>query len=88
MITSWKIDCPIIIFHMVRVISGADFGSGLRLSMLGVGGSVASARAAKVSMIRLTQRSCTAVSTEVSLELPTADINVSTTAVMLTVTWN
>jgi len=38
-----------IIFHMVTVIRGADFGSGLRSSTLGDGGSVASAKAAKVS---------------------------------------
>lgn len=55
--TSWKIDWPMIIFHMIAVIRGADFLSGLRFKMLGVGGSVARARAAKVSIIRFTQRS-------------------------------
>ena len=75
-----------IIFHIVKEIRGADLGSGLRLRMLGVGGSVARARAAKVSMIKLTHRSCTAVKTEVSVELPTAEMKVRTTAVMLTVT--
>ena len=78
-------DCPIIIFHIVRVINGADFGSGLRLSILGLGGSVASARAANVSIIRFTQSSCTAVSTDVSLLLATAEMKVNITAVMLTV---
>ena len=74
-----------IIFHIVNVISGADFGSGLRRSMLGEGGSVARASAAKVSMMRLTHSSCTAVKTDVSLPLATADTNVKMTAVMLTV---
>ena len=56
--------------------------------MLGEGGSVAKARAAKVSMIRLTHSSWTAVNTEVSVLLDTAETKVKTTAVMLTVTWN
>ena len=85
MTANWKIDCPIIIFHIVTVMRGADFGSGLRFRILGVGGSVASASAAKVSIIKLTQRSWTAVKTEVSLPLPTAEIKVKTTAVILTV---
>ena len=54
--------------------------------MLGEGGSVAKARAAKVSMMRLTQSSWTAVNTEVSVPLETAETNVKTTAVMFTVT--
>jgi hypothetical protein len=77
-----------IIFHMVRVINGADFGSGRRLSILGLGGSVASANAANVSIMRFTQSSCTAVSTDVSLPLATAEMKVNITAVMLTVIWN
>lgn len=77
-----------IIFHMVNVINGADLGSGFRSRMLGVGGSVAKARAAKVSMMRFTHSSWTAVNTEVSVLLATADMKVKTTAVMLTVTWN
>lgn len=77
-----------IIFHMVKVIKGADFGSGFRLRMLGVGASVARARAANVSIIRFTQSSCTAVSTDDSEPLDTAETNVSKTAVMLTVIWN
>lgn len=85
---SWNMDCPMIIFHMFTVIRGADLGSGFRSKIAGVGGSVAKARAAKVSMMRLTQRSWTAFRTDSSLSLDTADTNVSTTAVMLTVTWN
>lgn len=68
------------------MIRGADLGSGFRFSMLGVGGSVASARAANVSIIRLTHNNWTAVSTEDSEPLDTAETNVRTTAVMLTVT--
>ena len=74
-----------IIFHIVRVIRGADLGSGFRFSMLGNGGSVARAKAARVSIIKLTHKSWTAVSTEVSLPLETAETKVRTTAVMLTV---
>lgn len=46
---------------------------------------MASASAAKVSMIKLTHNNCTAVKTEVSLSLATAEMKVNTTAVMLTV---
>ena len=69
----------------MSVIRGADLGSGFRCSKLGAGGSVASASAANVSMIKLTQRSCTAVRTEVSLLDDTADTKVNTTAVIFTV---
>lgn len=55
-----------IIFHIVPVIRGADFGSGRRFRMLGDGASVAKARAANVSMMRLTHSNCTAVRTEIS----------------------
>ena len=81
-------DCPMIIFHMVSVIRGADLGSGLLLSKLGLGASVARARAAKVSMIRLTHSNWTAVRTDSSLPLATAETKVKKTAVMLTVIWN
>ncbi len=77
-----------IIFHIVTVINGADLGSGRRFRIECVGGSVAKASAANVSMIKLTQSSCTAVKTDVSSSLATAEINVRITAVMFTVTWN
>ena len=54
----------------------------------GVGGSVAKASAAKVSIIRFTQRSWTAVRTECISGFETAETNVNKTAVMLTVSWN
>jgi hypothetical protein len=44
-----------IIFHMLNVIKRADLESGFLSRMLGLGGSVARARAANVSIIRLTQ---------------------------------
>ncbi len=86
--TSWHMACPTIIFVIRRVMRGADFLSGLRSRIDGVGGSVARARAAKVSIIRLTQRSCTALRTDCSSLLATAETNVKMTAVMLTVSWN
>ncbi len=49
---------------------------------------MANAKAAKVSMMRLTQSSWTALKTEFSWSLATAETNVRMTAVMLTVTWN
>ena len=73
---------------MVIEMRGADFGSGARSRMLRDGGSVARANAANVSMIKLTQRSWTAVKTELSVLLATAEMKVRNTAVMLTVTWN
>ena len=75
-----------IIFHIVIVINGADFGSGRRFNIECEGGSVAKAKAANVSIIKLTQRSWTAVRTELSSSLATAEIKVKKTAVMLTVT--
>ena len=47
---------------------------------------VASAKAAIVSMIRLTHNNCTAVKTDSSVSLDTAETKVSITAVILTVT--
>jgi hypothetical protein len=81
-------DCPIIIFHIVVVIRGADLGSGFRSRILGDGGSVASANAARVSWIRYTHISCTEVRTGCPLELAIAETKVSITVVMLTVIWN
>lgn len=81
-------DCPTIIFHILRVIRGADLGCGGRLRILGVGASVARARAAKVSIIKFTQSNCTAVNTELSDSEATAETKVNTTAVTLTVSWN
>lgn len=81
-------DCPIIIFHIVKVMRGADLGCGFRSKILGVGGSVASASAANVSIIKFTQSSWTAVMTDVWLGLETAEMKARRTAVMLTVIWN
>lgn len=49
---------------------------------------MANARAANVSMIKLTHNSCTAVRTDCISELDTAEINARSTAVILTVIWN
>lgn len=73
---------------MVIVISGDDLGSGFRSRILSVGGSVANARAPIVSIIKLTQSSWTAVRTDVSVLLATADTKVNMTAAILTVIWN
>lgn len=67
------------------MIKGADLGSGLRSRILYAGGSVARARAAKVSIIKLTQSSCTADKTEVCSEEATEETKVRSTAVMFTV---
>lgn len=72
---------------MLSVIRGADFFSGLRFRIARVGGSVARARAAKVSMIRFTHNNWTG-GTDSSSEDATAETNVRRTAVMLTVSWN
>src|ERR1700733_2246224 len=82
---SWYTAWPVIIFHILIVISGADFGSGSRWRILFVGASVARARAARVSMIRLTQSSWTAVKTLWFELFDAAETNVRMTAVMLTV---
>lgn len=76
------------VFHMGIVIKGADFASGLRVSSLGVGGSVAKARAASVSWNKLIHMSCTAVRMDCSVELEMAETTVTKTEVMVTVIWN
>lgn len=70
---------------MLKVINGESLRSGFRSKIEGVGGSVASARAANVSMMRFSQSSWTAPSTDSCSVLVTAEMKVSKTAVMLTV---
>lgn len=82
---SWKMVCPMIIFHMLKLMRGEDLGSGFRSKRLPEGGSVARASAAKVSIIKLTHKSWTALSTEVPVLETTAVTKVRMTAVMLTV---
>ena len=65
------------------VMSASKRPYGLRLSSSGVGSSVASASAAIVSMIRLTQSSCTAVSADSPPS--TAETNATISAPMLIV---
>lgn len=82
---NWKMDCPMIIFQPVEEISEADFRSGFLSRTDGFGGSVARARAAKVSIIKLTHSSCTGVRMDFSVSLEIADTKVIVTAVTLTV---
>lgn len=77
-----------IIFHMVGVIKGVDVGSGLRSRIRRGGGSVASARAARVSWKRFTHMSCTGVRTDSCDELATAETNARPTEVKVMVIWN
>lgn len=70
------------------VMRGDFFPWGGRSRIFSVGGSVARARAANVSMMRLTQRSCTAVRTGFMFSWYTAVTKANRTAVMLTVIWN
>ena len=70
---------------MVNDINAADFGCGFLSRMLGGGGSVARARAANVSMIRLTHSSWTGVRMDSSFLLAIAETKVRVTAVILTV---
>jgi len=82
---SCRVDCPKIIFHISSVTIGASFGMGGRSSKARVGGSVARARAPRVSWIRFTHNSWTAVMEGVSSQLAMAVIKVIPTAVTLTV---
>lgn len=70
------------------VISGEDLPCGGRSRIFSVGGSVASARAAKVSMMRLTQSSWTALRAGSIWSSYMAVTKDRTTATMLTVIWN
>jgi len=76
------------VFHIWIVTSGAIRGSGSRSSTLGLGGSVAKARAAKVSWNKLIHMSWTGVRTDCSSELETADTKASNTEVTVMVIWN
>ena len=68
---------------MLTVKSGYVFLSSLRSSRASVAWSVASASAVKVSMIRLIQRTCTALRTDSSDAAARAVMNVMTMAAML-----
>lgn len=75
-------------FHIGIVIKGSDLASGLRFNNLGLGGSVARARAASVSWNKLIHISCTAVRIDCSPEFEIAEITVIRTDVIVTVIWN
>jgi hypothetical protein len=76
------------VFHISKVTSGAVRASGLRSSALELGGSVAKARAAKVSWNKLIHMSWTGVRTDCSSELEMADTKASNTEVTVMVIWN
>src|ERR1700691_1520106 len=84
----WYVDWKRICLYISTENNGAVFLSGVRSRSASEAGSVASARAANVSMIILIQRSCTADKTEDSEADATAVTNVITTAVTLVETWN
>ena len=75
-------------------MSGSDLRAGGRSKTSGLGGSVAKARAANVSMMRLTHRSWMAVRTDtgdfdgVSVAVTKAVMMAITTAEILTLNWN
>lgn len=60
MMTSWYTPCPRMFFIMVREMSGLFLPYGFRSSRASVGGSVARARDANVSIMRFTHNICTA----------------------------
>jgi hypothetical protein len=80
----WYSAWQMIILTMSTLMRGAVSLSGLRSSEERVAGSVASARAANVSMIRLTQRSWTGVRMALSLSDARAETKVTITATILT----
>lgn len=85
MTVSWYIACPKIIFQPVIDISGVALVSGDRWRTAGFAGSVASASAANVSIIKLTQSNWAGERVDSPVSLATEDTNVSVTAVMFTV---
>jgi hypothetical protein len=81
------VDCPTICFIMLTMKSRSVL-SGLRSSRASVAWSVASASAAKVSIMKFIQRSCTALRVDSSDVAARAVTNVMTMAVMLLLIWN
>jgi hypothetical protein len=82
----WYTAWPTMLTHMGCVMSGASRLLGRSLRRLSLGGSVASASAAKLSMMRFTHSSCTGLSGS-SLRPPEvqAEKKVSVSATMLIV---
>lgn len=85
--TNWNVACPKMCLIIVFVISASWGVFGCWLSSYSrLGGSVAKANAAKLSMIKLTHNICTAVNTDCLMTA--ADMSVIHTAITLTVNWN
>lgn len=78
--------CPKMFLHMTSLTIGADFAYGGLFKMSAIGGSVAKARAPKVSMTKLTQSICTALRGE-SLKMQDPKKTIAM-AVTLTASWN
>mmetsp|Transcript_11369 Transcript_11369/g.19423 ORF Transcript_11369/g.19423 Transcript_11369/m.19423 type:complete len:237 (-) Transcript_11369:2424-3134(-) len=84
--TSWKMDCTMMLRHITDVISGLSRPVGFCSMSSSRGGSVASASAPMVSMIKFTHSNCTVVSG--ALPVPTAAMKLSERATRFTVNWN
>ena len=76
----YQMACPKMFLHMTGVTIGLFFAYGCLVKMSLAGGSVASARAPRVSMTKLTQSICTALRGE-SLKTtePKKTMNMATT---------
>ena len=75
--------CPAIFLAIVLEISALFLGYGFLFNKSGVGGSVASAKLANVSIIKFTHNICTAFNGESPVNV--APIKATTTATTLTV---
>lgn len=80
-----NVACDRIIFQVDTEIKEVERPLGFLSMIFGSGLSVAKAKAARVSMIRLIHNSWTAVSTDVSSLDATDETNVKITAVILTI---
>ena len=82
----WYNDCEIIAMCISLLIMPSDLPKGLLPNRSSVGGSVASAGAAKESMIKFTHSICTVLSGDFSTLIPPRIL--TTSATILTVIWN
>mmetsp|Transcript_15651 Transcript_15651/g.38982 ORF Transcript_15651/g.38982 Transcript_15651/m.38982 type:complete len:356 (+) Transcript_15651:301-1368(+) len=85
-VTSWKADWPRMCLATVELISGCSTEQGGRSSMASVGDSVANARLARESMMRLTHSICTALRGDTCSAI--APAHAVATATTLAVSWN
>lgn len=85
-ITTWSIPWAMIFLHIYAVIKPSNREYGLLCKSSSLGGSVARARAAKVSIIRLTHNICIGVNGDYLRKA--APVNANINAEKLTVSWN